>query len=57
VFVEEPRLESARQVIGTAAPVLTGLVGRGKIYVFTNRQSSASNRETVSGEISKAGTR
>ena len=37
LFVESARLDSARQVIGDAAPALEGRVGRGSIYVFTNR--------------------
>lgn len=37
LFVESARLESVRQVIGNAAPALEGRVGRGAIYVFTNR--------------------
>jgi len=58
LFVEAARLESARQVIGDADPVLTGLVGRGTIYVFTNRQPLESRGgEPESRAISKAGTR
>ena len=37
LFVEAARLLSAREVIGDAAPAVKGLVGRGAIYVFTNR--------------------
>jgi 4-amino-4-deoxy-L-arabinose transferase-like glycosyltransferase len=37
LFVEPARLESARQVIGDVSPVVSGAVGEGSIYVFTNR--------------------
>jgi hypothetical protein len=37
LFVEPTRLDSARQVIGDAAPAVSGAVGEGSIYVFTNR--------------------
>ena len=37
LFVESAGLESARRVIGDAAPAVEGRVGRGSIYVFTNR--------------------
>jgi 4-amino-4-deoxy-L-arabinose transferase-like glycosyltransferase len=37
LFVEPERLDSARQVIGNVAPVVSGAVGEGSIYVFTNR--------------------
>lgn len=37
LFVEPARLDSARQVIGDVAPVVSGAVGEGSIYVFTNR--------------------
>jgi len=58
LFVEAARLESARQVIGDAIPALTGLVGRGAIYVFTNRQPLESRGgEPGSRAISRAGTR
>jgi 4-amino-4-deoxy-L-arabinose transferase-like glycosyltransferase len=57
-FVEASRLESARQVIGNAVPDLTGRVGRGTIYVFTNRQPSASSPdEPAARAIAKAETR
>jgi len=58
LFVEAPSLDSARQVIGDAAPDLRGLVGRSAIYVFTNRPPSASNSdEPAVRAISTAGTR
>ena len=58
LFVEGARLESARQVIGDAAPALTGLVGRGSIYVFTNRPPSAAGQdEPAARAISTVGTR
>jgi hypothetical protein len=37
LFVEPARLDSARQVIGDAVPVVTAAVGGSSIYVFTNR--------------------
>lgn len=37
LFVEPARLDSARQVIGDAVPVIAAAVGGSSIYVFTNR--------------------
>jgi len=37
LFVEAEQLANARQVVGDAAPTIEGRVGRGSIYVFTNR--------------------
>jgi len=37
LLVEAERLDDARRVIGDAAPAVEGRVGRGSIYVFTNR--------------------
>ncbi len=57
LWVEAARLESARQAIGDAVPVVTGRVGQGMIYVFTNRRSSTSTQdEPASRSISTAGT-
>jgi hypothetical protein len=37
LLVEADRLESARQVVGEAVPIVEGRVGGGAISVFTNR--------------------
>jgi 4-amino-4-deoxy-L-arabinose transferase-like glycosyltransferase len=37
VLVESDRLDDARQVIGSAAPAVTGRVGDRSVYVFTSR--------------------
>ena len=37
LLVEADRLESAREVVGEAVPLVAGRVGGGAIYVFTNR--------------------
>ncbi len=58
LFVEAARLENVQQVIGDAVPAVTGRVGRGAIYVFTNRPPLESRGAAPgSRAISKAGTR